>query len=210
MTSKHRAHSKSTGPLPEREWTHRLSADEITFSPTEKTVRADAASRKQVAERLDLISIEDLKADLVCQRISGGHIVKVSGTLNADVTQKCVVSLKPVQQHVCEDFEAYYTNQDEAVSFSAASKRLKQKNDQGEIEVMEEWEDPEDMEEGTIDLGELVVQHLSLGLEPFPHAQGEEFEEGDEPEMLRQPSDIRKNPFAALQYWKEDGEDDSD
>lgn len=190
--------------LPDREWSHRIGAEDITFEPLTLSLSPDDKQKKAIAERLDLISLDSLTAEITAQRINGGHIVLVEGSFSADVTQECVVSFEPAHKHVEGEFDGYYTNPEDAVAFTAAKNRLKQKQEQGETPMMEEWDDPEHMEGGTIDLGELVVQFLSLNLEDFPHAEGVLHEEGDEPEMLRQPSEVRKNPFAALQYWKDE------
>lgn len=193
--------------LPEREWTSRIDSDEITFSPKKVEISANTQQKADVADRLGVDGVDELSAVLVVNRINGGHIIKVEGELNAQVQQKCVVTLDVLDTKIHETFVAYYTNPDDAVPFSAASKKIRQQKDREEAPIMEEWEDPEYMEKGTIDLGELVVQYLSLGMSPFPQSEEAMFEEGDEGDELRQPSDLRKNPFAALQYWSEDNED---
>lgn len=195
---------KDTTSLPEREWTYRIHADSVTFSSKQVELKADNSQKQDIARRLDLEAVEALSATLSLSRIDGGHIIKVEGELNANVRQKCVVTLEVLEKNVHETFDAYYTNPEDAVPFAAASKKLKQKKEREESPIMAEWEDPEYMEDGTIDLGELVVQYLSLGLNPFPHSDQAQFDEGDEGEVLRQPSEIRKNPFAALQYWNEE------
>ena len=192
--------------LPEREWSHRIRAEDITFEPRTLSLSPNEEQKHAIARRLDLVSLESLTAEITARRVDGGYIVVVEGSFKAVVTQECVVSFKPTSRNVEGELDAYYTNPEDAVPFTAAKNKLKQKQEPGESPILEEWDDPEHMEGGTIDLGDLVVQFLSLNLEDFPHAEGVEHEEGDEPEMLRQPSDIRKNPFAALQYWKdEDG-----
>mgnify|MGYP000232107639 CR=1 FL=1 len=193
--------------LPEREWTYRVSGEDVTNSPKTLKISASDKQKADVADRVGVDKIDELSADLELSRYDGGHIVKIQGELKALIHQKCVVSLETIETEVSETFDAYYINPNDAVSFSAASKKIKQKKDLEEAPILEEWEDPEYMEEGTIDLGELVVQYLCLGMSPFPQSEETVFEEGDEGEELRQPSDLRKNPFAALQYWNEESED---
>lgn len=192
----------------QQEWTYRIEGKDIDTQPKKISLAPEKDEKDKIAERLDLKALEDLEVNLSLQRVGGGNIVKVEGVLNADVIQQCVVSLEPVKKTVQKEFDAYYTNPEEAVPFSSASKKLKMRDEHDEVPMMDEWEDPEWMDDGAIDLGELVVQHLSLGLEDFPKKEGQHFEEGDEAEMLRQPSDTRRNPFAALQYWK--NEDDQE
>lgn len=197
--------------LPDREWNYPAAGKDISFEPEHVSIFASKQECAAICERLDLIDLKSLSAELDLQRINGGHIVQVLGTFNAQVTQECVVTLDKVDKEVHGQVEGYYSNPEEAVSFVAASRKMKQKGEKGETRVLEEWEDPEHMEGGMIDLGELVVQHLSLALETFPHKPGISYEEGDEHEELRKASDLRRNPFAALQYWsdKNNNEDSS-
>jgi len=81
--------------------------------------------------------------------------------------------------------------------------------DEDEIEIdpnISEEDIPEPMFNGRIDIGELAAQHLSLALDPYPHAEGVEFEgfgEADEDEDGDDPDEPEKpNPFAALERLK--------
>ena len=68
--------------------------------------------------------------------------------------------------------------------------------------MIDEKDDPEPIVDGLIDIGELVTQHLSLQLDPFPHKEGEHFETGDE-SFVQRPNEERQNPFAGLKALKE-------
>ena len=201
--------SKHPPDLPEHEWTQRVEVDDIDFQPSKWSISPDAEQRGAIALRLGIPALQSLKSRLTAHRIDGGHIIKVEGVFNAKLVQNCVVSGAEIKQTITAEFEAYYSDPRDAVPFTAASRRLKQKKEIGaakmaESKIMEEWEDPETTEQGTIDLGELSVQYLSLHLDPFPHAPGQALEDSDEGNDLRKASDIRRNPFAALQYWNED------
>jgi uncharacterized metal-binding protein YceD (DUF177 family) len=87
----------------------------------------------------------------------------VRGRIDADVVQSCVVSLAPVPAQVTEEFEAFFTQNPERAALSE------------EITFAPDEQDPPELiEDGTIDLGELAAQHLSLALDPFPRAAGAE------------------------------------
>ena len=77
----------------------------------------------------------------------------------------------------------------------------------GETPIINEQEDPEKIIGGKIDLGEVVTQHLSLAIDPYPHKEGVKYEYGDdEPEKV--PEAFKNNPFAALKDWKSKLEDE--
>lgn len=186
------------------EWSCLVDINKIDFTPKTYDTHPDEDEYEALAQRLGVQKISDVKAKCYAFRVDGGHIVKIEGQVWGKVEQECVVTLKPVEQDIYQKFEAYYMNPQDAVPFAAASKKIKQKQDKNELAMMEEWEDPEMTKDGMIDMAELAIQYISLGVEDFPHAKDADFLEGDDSAQMRQPSDIRKNPFAALQYWKEE------
>lgn len=191
----------------QKEWSFFIKGEDISFKGIEVELNPDEKDRTRIAARLGVPGISDLRAWITAHRIYGGHIVKVAGRFTASVVQSCVVTMEPLRAEINDEFEAYFINAEDAVPFTAAGRKLKRKAGLEDGPIMEEWEDPETMEDGQIDLGELVIQYLSLALEPFPHAPGAVFREGDEGHRLRRASELRKNPFAALQYWEAEEDD---
>jgi uncharacterized metal-binding protein YceD (DUF177 family) len=135
--------------------------------------------------------------------MDGSPAYHVSGKFNALVVQECVVTLEPVETSLSEPVEGYFADKEKAVSFAAAKRAREGSKNQGEVEILEESDDPEPLHNGMIDLGELVVQHLSLALPPYPHKEGVTYEMGDERFALDEKSPLKKNPFEALKDWKE-------
>ncbi len=74
------------------------------------------------------------------------------------MVQRCVVTLDPVASEIREPVEAEY---------GPAS-------DEGPEEVVhfDQPEPPEPMEGDSLELGELVAQHLSVALDPYPRKEG--------------------------------------
>lgn len=140
-------------------------------------------------QALDLRELENLKADLNIRRVSGGSILRVSGRIQADVVQTCVVSLRDVPGVVDATFETFFTQDPEndlhakELSFTA-----------------EEEDSPEMLANGMIDLGEVVTQYLSLNLDPYPRAPGVSLA-AQLAEAGVAPAD---NPFAVLAGLKGD------
>src|SRR5262249_9065317 len=78
--------------------------------------------------------------------------------LQADVTQACALSLEPVPAQIDERFAALFGGPAAVAGIV-------------DIDLAEE-DPPEPIENGRIDMGELVAQHLALALDPHPRAPG--------------------------------------
>src|SRR6056297_1320009 len=61
-----------------------------------EAIAADEGERAALAERFGLRGIGRLAATVRLRRRKGGRLVLVDGTLSADVTQDCVVTLEPL------------------------------------------------------------------------------------------------------------------
>ncbi|WP_119678579.1 YceD family protein [Indioceanicola profundi] len=179
---------------PAPEFSRRIIADTVSTSGTGQEIVADAQERAALARRLDLVSIDKLTARVKLRRVRGEY-VRVTGEIEADVVQSCVVTLEPVPAHVNDSFEALF-----------APDHLVPDEEDEEVEVTfsggTESDIPEAMDNGSIDIGELAAQHLSLALDPYPRKPGVSFEEIDDPyeEDAREPE--RPNPFAKLASLK--------
>lgn len=145
------------------EFSRPLSIEGIVPDKTrEETVTATPDECAELAARLELRALENLSATLSIRRVSGGSILRIAGRIKADVVQSCVVSLQEVPAQVDATFETFFSQDDSQENMQAK-----------ELSFTAEDEDaPEMIENGQIDLGELVTQYLSLNLEPYPRAPG--------------------------------------
>ncbi len=192
-------------PLPP-EWSHQIEADYVTKEPKTETIEANEEERLHLARRLDILSIDRLHATLRLQREQGGMVVHIRGDIDCVLQQACVVTLDPVEDHIKEKFDAWFSDPSQAITLAKVKKERLRQSGQNEVTMIEEEEDPEAIVDGKIDLGELVVQHLSLALNPYPHKDGVKYEYGDdEPEKV--PDAFKSNPFEALKNWKSNLED---
>lgn len=99
--------------------------------------------------------------------------LKVTGTVEAWVTQICTVSLDPFESRVSEPVDLTFT--DEEVASDPED---------------ETFDPPDQVVNGRIDFGQLTMEFLALGLDPYPRKPGIAFEApADDGEDL---------PFAAL------------
>lgn len=146
------------------------------------TIEAEPDERTAIARRLGLLELPSLRATLTVTRLADGESFGVKGKLEAAVVQECVVSLTPIAAKV-----------DEAVSglFVPARQLAVGKHEEIDDPLAEI---PEAISNGAIDVGELVVQHLALGLDPYPR------QAGVAPALPRSvaPSEEKRKPFEGL------------
>ena len=142
-----------------------------------RNIEANDRERALLARRFGLLSLDRLEASATLRRVSGGPLVRVEGRLDADVVQRCVVTLGPVAGHVEDSFAELFG----PPGFKA--------------EAGEEDEMPEPFDGHAIDAGELVAQHLSLALDPYPRAPGATLPGPDHDAD----GGGRRNPFAVLE-----------
>ncbi|CAK0768664.1 DUF177 domain-containing protein [Azospirillaceae bacterium] len=149
---------------------------------------------RALAERFDIVAIETLSITARIARAAGGRMFRVSGSLSATVVQTCVVTLESVTNAVSEEFSTVY----------APPALIPERGADIDLDpVGDDEDDPEPLEDGRIDVGELAAQYLSLALDMYPRrpdaAIPAEFtaepEEEKEDNVSVSPSD---GPFAAL------------
>ncbi len=125
----------------------------------DRQLDASPAERAALAEVLDLQAIDRLVAKLTLRRLSSG-LIEVKGALESEVVQTCGVTLEPVPAKVAETFR---------LTFGDAQPEP----DLSEIDIdFEDSDPPEPILDGKIDLGALVAEQLSLGLDPYPRKEG--------------------------------------
>ncbi len=129
-------------------------------------IEATEDQRADLGKRLELIDIPALSAEIAVVRL-GPRRVRVHVKYRADVIQSCVVTLEPVPYTIEESFTQEFICETETVDRSTVA-------DQGEI-----WVEPNDeaeiLESDHLDVGELLVQYLSLALDPYPRKEGTSF-----------------------------------
>lgn len=166
--------------------------DRVPAAGREITVEADAEELAGLTERLKVSAVEMLKADLTASRFRGG--LRVEGRLEARVVQPCVVTFEPVTQEI-----------DEAIDrvFLPASQRPHEPNPGSETFVDLEGEDPPDYIDGPeIDVSELMIETLSLAIDPYPRAPGADLSDLGIDEDKGETS-----PFARLKALKDKPDD---
>ncbi|RVD48459.1 MULTISPECIES: DUF177 domain-containing protein [unclassified Mesorhizobium] len=136
-------------------------------------IEADPAQRAALAEAHGLLSVEAYRAELLVASWKRNG-VKLSGRVEADITQACIVTLDPVQAHIDEPVEALLLPED--------SKLGRQGFDGGgEILLDADGPDsPETFSGDTIDVGALAEQFFGLAIDPYPRKPGASLDAGDD------------------------------
>jgi hypothetical protein len=155
-----------------------IAVHDLPDRGTDVTVEATADECAALAREFGVEAIQALVGTF---HLSGTpRRVHVTGRVEANVTQICVVTLDPFGSDVREEVE---------VDFATA----------GAAEAAAAGRDaPDEIVNGTIDLGALTAEFLALGLPPYPRKPGVDFDykaEDDKPD----------SPFAALDKLKRGG-----
>ena len=161
------------------EFSRPFAIEDIEAKGASVDLVADAEERRRLAERFGLLSLDRLVAHLEVTRGASGIPIRVRGRLRASVVQSCVVSLDPVASEIDEPVEAEY---------APASTEGPE-----EMVHIDQPDPPEPLDGDTLELGELVAQHLSVALDPYPRKQGAE-----PPEWAKPTDSEGDNPFSAL------------
>lgn len=149
-------------------------------------VTANDAERAKIAEYLGIADVAALKSKVSLTHWRGKGIA-VKGQLHAEVTQTCVVSLEPIKVTIDAEFDRRFLPAD----------RLEHDETHRDVQVDPEGEDPPEPLGREIDVGEILVEELSLNLDPYPRKEGVELPGEAAPEAEKPAS-----PFAVLAKLK--------
>lgn len=164
----------------EHELSRVVKAEKIARGGIEERIVARDQEREGLAKRFKLQDLSRLEAILNVDHARDGMFA-VMGNFRADVVMTCVVTLEPVPLTIMEPIDVLF----------APPNRIGRPEDMTELGDLEE---PEPLEDGMIDMGELVAQHLAMAMPLYPRKEGVAFEsqefEANEPRG--------NNPFMQL------------
>lgn len=173
------------------EFSRRIRLDEIGPAPRSHHISAEANERALLAERFDLLALDDLSGDIALSREAAG--VRARGRVHAAVSQMCVVSGQPVPVRIDEPVDVLF-------SFSAASGDADE-----ELELSSADCDVMPLEGDAVDLGELAAETMSLALDPYPRLSDADLAEyrrllasEEDAKAASKADEAARNPFSAL------------
>lgn len=170
-------------------FSYMIAARDIPSAGKRYRIEADAAARRRLAEALGIPEVASLRADLEVRPASGADFA-LRGVLAASVVQIDIVTLEPIAQEVQEEIDLTLTSaEDDGRRLRRPSTPDAAAGDERDI-----------YRNGRIDLGEIIGEHLALGLDPYPKAPGADFSGYVEDDPQDDPS-----PFASLAKLKHRG-----
>lgn len=128
-------------------------------------IEADERQRAALADEHELLSVERYRAELLVARWKRNG-VKVSGRVEADITQACIVTLDPVAAHIDEPVEALFLPEES---------KLGREGFEGGGEIILDADGPDSPETFSgdfIDVGALAEQFFGLAIDPYPRKPG--------------------------------------
>lgn len=158
------------------EFSRPLQVDRVPALGCHERLAADEKECAALAKRLDLPRIHSLGGLLKVVPWRGGGL-KVTGTLNARVDQVSVISLETFTSDLEFSIERYFLSP--RAGPSAAE------------------EDIDVIENGSVDLGEILAESMALELDPYPRHEGEVFHDIEE-----HPESAKVSPFTSLSKLK--------
>ncbi|MEM7653674.1 MAG: DUF177 domain-containing protein [Pseudomonadota bacterium] len=138
-------------------------------------VQTNDATRSEIAARFGIPDVASFQAEVTLHPRRDG-LIHAQGKLSAEVVQSCVVSLEAVRQSVEEEIDELFVPPAARDSWLAAGGLTD--DALMDAEAVDPFALAEPLETETLDLGEVVVQLLSLALDPYPRASGVELPPG--------------------------------
>ena len=160
------------------EFSRPLQVDRVPALGCHERLAADEKECAALATRFDVPRIHSLGGLLNVLPWRGGGL-KITGTLNARVDQVSVISLETFTSDLEFAIERYFLPPQ--AGHPAAD------------------DDVDTIENGSVDLGEILAESLALELDPYPRREGEVFNDIEE-----QPESAQVSPFTVLSRFKPD------
>jgi hypothetical protein len=182
--------------IPTNEFSRRLVIDPWPGGAMSVDVGADAAERRALAARFDLLEVPALRGHGRLER--RGDEVILRGWLDADVVQECVVTLEPAPAHIRQPIERRYRL---GGTREAAQARYEP---HGTVVLDDDADEVESVIGREIDVGEAFAEELGAALDPYPRAPGALLDASDlGPHVSVGSADRLDMPFAALRRLQE-------
>ena len=145
------------------EFSRPISILEIEGDRFEIKISANSLECDALAKRFSVKHVQRLSAQLIFSKPEGESLPNLEARYIAEITQICVVTLEPMTSIIKSKFfctlaEKEVSNIDEELVFS-----------------VNDLDPPEFINNGFLDAGELVSEHLLLEINPFPRVVGAEF-----------------------------------
>ena len=143
------------------EFSHPIKAEDIPNGGRTFKLAADEAALAALVTRLDLCSFDRLEGKVTLRPLAGGPMILAMGELEAELAQRCGVTLDPIPVRLKDRFSLEF-GPPEGESLEETEREF----------TLEDPDPPEEIVDGKIDLGELLAQQVALLLPPHPRKKG--------------------------------------
>ncbi len=133
-----------------------FSVKTLKEHPAEFHIEATDIERAALATRFHVSAIHSLKGSFKIYRKNG--LIKVKGSLEAQLDQTCVVTLNSFKVAIVDDFNLVFDPSTTWDDFCLDETFFS--------------DGPEPIINNQLDIGELLAQQLSLGINPYPRSPG--------------------------------------
>ncbi len=174
---------KPQGSIP-----HMVSVARLPQNGMPLKLTANEKERRALAKAHDLISVQSFNAEFLVKKWRKDG-VKITGSLTADITQHCVITLEPLVSQIENEIDAVFVQEGSKLARPPLSA-------DGEIVIDYDGADlPETFSGDTIDVGGLVEEFFGLAIDPYPRRPGVVLPEALEDAEAGTP---KPSPFAEL------------
>lgn len=164
----------------------KLETARIPAQGLEGIGEATASEREAIAAALEIPACERFEIRYEARPLPHGRFL-LSGRVDAEVVQECVVTLDPVLNRIEEEFSVEFWPPEQIAAKSA------------DEHAVLGADDPEPVEHKALALGRLGYEICAGALDPYPRREGVVLEGADVQE--NRPADETGGPFAALAGW---------
>ena len=163
-----------------------LVAASVPAAGVDVVIRASEAECAALARENAVVGVLWLEAPFHAARF-GRDGLKVRGAVRAAVRQSCVVTLEEFDTVLEEPVSVRFAPQTQ--DHPSHGQREKPLSAEDALDIEDDGSDP--LIGGVVDLGALAAEFLALGLDPYPHKPGAQFQEPA-------PAAPEESPFTVL------------
>jgi hypothetical protein len=161
---------------PDLEFSRTLIVARVPRKGSHEVFDAEPKECEALAKRFRLPKLYSINVHLLAMPWRGGGL-KVTGDIVVDLDQVSVISLETFRSQPRIKVERYFLPEKLVIDASE--------------------DDVDPIENGEIDLGELVAEAVALDLEPYPRKPGEAYAE--DKDITENIIELKPSPFAKLQ-----------
>jgi len=175
------------------EFSREIDVGSLSSKGREYSFEATPVERVALAQRLSLLQLDKFVGKFAVIPIKKKHY-NLKASFTAHLAQTCGISLEPVEDIVSGAF-----------TILLKQEQTRPDREGAEIDFTPNDEDIEYFPSDIFDVGEMIAQHLSLGINPYPRssrASGDELGQQIINEEDFQPEPEKKNPFDVLKSLK--------